>query len=75
MNLLAAAADSIVVIGGAEEVVFWILGPVALAGALGMVFSRNAVHSALWLVLTMLCLGVFYVLQAGQFIGMVQIIA
>lgn len=39
-----------------------------------MVWARNAVHSALWLVLTMLCLGVFYVLQAGPFIGMVQII-
>jgi NADH-quinone oxidoreductase subunit J len=32
------------------------------------------VHSALWLVLTMLCLGVFYIVQAGPFIGMVQII-
>ena len=34
-------------------------------GALGMVLARNAVHSALWLVLTMLCLGVFYV-RAGR---------
>ena len=39
-----------------------------------MVWARNAVHSALFLVITMLCLGVFYVLQAGPFIGMVQII-
>src|SRR5688500_1306845 len=74
MSLLAAAADSTVVIGGAEEVVFWILGPVALAGALGMVFSRNAIHSALWLVLTMLSLGVFYVVQDAPFLGAVQII-
>jgi len=74
MSLLAAAADSTVVIGGAEEVVFWILGPVALAGALGMVFSRNAIHSALWLVLTMLSLGVFYVVQEAPFLGAVQII-
>ncbi|GAA3734980.1 NADH-quinone oxidoreductase subunit J [Micromonospora schwarzwaldensis] len=59
---------------GGEEVTFWILAPLALIGALGMVWARNAVHSALWLVLTMLCLGVFYVLQAGPFIGMVQII-
>ena len=29
-----------------------------MVGALGMVFARNAVHSALWLALTMLCLGV-----------------
>lgn len=45
-----------------------------MLGAIGMVWARNAVHSALFLVITMLCLGVFYVLQAGPFIGMVQII-
>ncbi len=45
-----------------------------MIGALGMVWARNAIHSALFLVLTMLCLGVFYILQAGFFIGLVQII-
>jgi NADH-quinone oxidoreductase subunit J len=63
-----------VVIGTGETVAFWILGPAALAGALGMVFSRNAVHSALWLVNTMLALGVFYVIQDAPFLGAVQII-
>jgi NADH-quinone oxidoreductase subunit J len=61
-------------LSGGETVVFWVLGPVALAGALGMVFSRNAVHSALWLVSTMLSLGVFYVVQEAPFLGAVQII-
>jgi NADH-quinone oxidoreductase subunit J len=61
-------------LSGGETVVFWVLGPLALAGALGMVFSRNAVHSALWLVQTMLCLGVFYVVQEAPFLGAVQII-
>ena len=61
-------------LGGGEAVVFWVLGPLALAGALGMVFSRNAVHSALWLVNTMLALGVFYVVQEAPFLGAVQII-
>ncbi len=74
MSVLAAAADTSVHLGGGETVVFWILGPVALAGALGMVFSRNAVHSALWLVTTMLSLGVFYVIQEAPFLGAVQII-
>ena len=69
-TVLAAAGQ----VSGGEEVTFWILAPLALLGAVGMVWARNAVHSALWLVLTMLCLGVFYVLQAGPFIGMVQII-
>jgi NADH-quinone oxidoreductase subunit J len=61
-------------LSGGETVVFWVLGPIALAGALGMVFSRNAVHSALWLVQTMLSLGVFYVVQEAPFLGAVQII-
>jgi NADH-quinone oxidoreductase subunit J len=69
-TVLAAAGQ----VSGGEQVTFWILAPLALIGAIGMVWARNAVHSALWLVLTMLCLGVFYVLQAGPFIGMVQII-
>ncbi len=62
------------VVGTGEAVAFWILGPVALAGALGMVFARNAVHSALWLVLTMLCLGALYMVQQAPFLGFVQII-
>jgi NADH-quinone oxidoreductase subunit J len=70
MTTLAAAAT----VSTGETITFWILAPFALLGAIGMVWARNAVHSALWLVLTMLCLGVFYVLQAGPFIGMVQII-
>ncbi|UOY01005.1 NADH-quinone oxidoreductase subunit J [Blastococcus sp. PRF04-17] len=74
MTDLQAAVDTSVRLSGAETVVFWVLGPVALAGALGMVFSRNAVHSALWLVNTMLALGVFYVVQEAPFLGAVQII-
>ncbi|WP_336028255.1 NADH-quinone oxidoreductase subunit J [Geodermatophilus sp. FMUSA9-8] len=74
MSVLAAAAGTTTQLGTGEAVVFWILGPVALAGALGMVFSRNAVHSALWLVNTMLALGVFYVVQQAPFLGAVQII-
>ncbi len=79
MNALAsgailAATNTSTQLPTGEAVVFWILGPIALAGALGMVFSRNAVHSALWLVLTMLSLGVFYLVQEAPFLGAVQII-
>ncbi|MQA33642.1 NADH-quinone oxidoreductase subunit J [Modestobacter roseus] len=73
-TVVAAAADTAVELGTAETVVFWLLAPIALAGALGMVLSRNAVHSALWLVTTMLVLGVFYVVQEAPFLGAVQII-
>ncbi|MGW5716497.1 NADH-quinone oxidoreductase subunit J [Amycolatopsis sp. NPDC003865] len=57
-----------------EAVAFWILGPLSLLGALGMIFSRNAVHSALWLVLTMLSLGALYMIQSAPFLGFTQII-
>ncbi len=59
---------------GAELIAFWILAPLAVLGAIGMVFSKSAVHSALWLVLTMLCLGCLYINQNAEFLGFVQII-
>lgn len=62
------------VISVGETVAFWILGPIALLGGLGMVFARNAVHSALFLVLTMLSLGALYLAQQAPFLGFVQII-
>jgi NADH-quinone oxidoreductase subunit J len=57
-----------------EQIAFFVLGPLALLGALGMVFAKNAVHSALWLASTMLCIGVMYLVQGAQFLGFVQII-
>jgi NADH-quinone oxidoreductase subunit J len=57
-----------------EAIAFWILGPVSLAGAIGMVLMRNAVHSALSLVATMMSLGMFYIIEQGPFLGLVQII-
>lgn len=69
MDVLAADG-----VGTGEAVTFAILAPIAFGCAIAMVLARNAVHSALFLVVTMLCLGVFYILQAGPFIGFVQII-
>jgi NADH-quinone oxidoreductase subunit J len=57
-----------------EAIAFWILGPIALAGGIGMVLFRNAIHSALSLVATMMCLGAFYMIEQGPFLGLVQII-
>ncbi len=71
MTMYVAAAAQV---STGEAVAFWILGVFAVVGALGMVLSRNAVHSALWLVVTMLCLGFFYVVNSAPFLGMVQII-
>ncbi|MCR3719956.1 MULTISPECIES: NADH-quinone oxidoreductase subunit J [Prauserella salsuginis group] len=70
--LAQAGADATVSTG--EAVAFWVLGPIAVAGALCMIFARNAVHSALWLVMTMLSLGMLYILQQAPFLGFTQII-
>ncbi|MGW0516581.1 NADH-quinone oxidoreductase subunit J [Crossiella sp. NPDC003009] len=72
--ILAQAPPAADVVGIGEQIMFWVLGPVSLIGAMGMLFARNAVHSALWLVLTMLSLGVLYIVQQAPFLGVVQII-
>jgi NADH-quinone oxidoreductase subunit J len=43
-------------------------------GALGLIFSKKAVHSALWMALTMISLAVLYVANQAPFLGMVQIV-
>ncbi len=57
-----------------ETVTFWICASLAVLGALGMVLSRKAVHSALCIALTMINLAVLYIAQDALFLGMVQII-
>jgi NADH-quinone oxidoreductase subunit J len=59
---------------GGETAVFWLLAPLAVLGALGMVFSRKAVRSALWLALTMIVLAVFFGVQGALFLGVVQVV-
>jgi NADH-quinone oxidoreductase subunit J len=58
----------------AELVVFAVLAPVSVLSALGMVLNRNAVYSALLLVVNFFCLAGFYVLLEAQFVAAVQVI-
>lgn len=57
-----------------EAVIFWVLGPISVLAALGMVISRRAVHSALMLAVVMLCLATFYAAQGAPFLAFVQVI-
>jgi NADH-quinone oxidoreductase subunit J len=54
--------------------VFWVASLVAVAGGLGVVFSREAIRSVLSLVLVMLSLSVLFLLLSAQFIFAVQVI-
>ncbi|MET9456565.1 NADH-quinone oxidoreductase subunit J [Streptomyces canus] len=57
-----------------EAFQFWILGTVAVIGALCTVFMKKAVHSALCLAGTMIILAVFYLANGAYFLGVVQIV-
>jgi NADH-quinone oxidoreductase subunit J len=57
-----------------EQIAFWIAAPVSLGSAIAMLLSRNAVHSALLLVLNFFTLAVFYVLLDAHFLAAVQVI-
>lgn len=57
-----------------EAVAFWVLGAVAVAGAIGVVAAPKAVYSALCLASTMIALAIIYVAQDAVFLGVVQIV-
>ena len=57
-----------------EPFVFWICGGLAVIGAIGMLISHKAVHSALWVALTMINLAVLYVVQSAPFLGVTQVV-
>ncbi len=56
------------------QLAFWIIAPLTVLGGLMMVVSRKAVHSALWLALSMICLALLYMMQGAVFLGIVQIV-
>ncbi|MDQ3030243.1 MAG: NADH-quinone oxidoreductase subunit J [Actinomycetota bacterium] len=58
---------------GGEALLFWVLGPAAVLGALGLLFAHKAVHAAMSMALVMVTLGVFYIAQAAEFVGVIQI--
>ncbi len=57
-----------------EAMLFWILAPLTLAGALGMLLVKKAVHSAILMAFVMISLAVFYIAQGAPFLGIVQIV-
>ncbi|MFF0432969.1 NADH-quinone oxidoreductase subunit J [Streptomyces sp. NPDC004327] len=57
-----------------EAFQFWVLGTVAVIGALCTILMRKAVHSALCLAGTMIVLAVFYLANGAYFLGIVQVV-
>lgn len=57
----------------AEAVGFWLLAPVAVIAAMGLLFAKKAVHAALGVALVMCILGIFYIMEKADFLGIVQV--
>ncbi|MCL3820217.1 NADH-quinone oxidoreductase subunit J [Aeromicrobium wangtongii] len=53
---------------------FWVLAPVMVIAALGLIFARKAVHAALALAVVMISLAILYAAQGAPFLFAVQII-
>jgi NADH-quinone oxidoreductase subunit J len=60
-------------VSGGESVLFWVLAPVMVIAAAGLLFAKKAVHAALSMALVMVGLGIVYFAQQAPFLGAVQI--
>ncbi len=60
-------------ISGGELFMFWLMAAVTVAGGLGLLFARKAVHAAMAMALTMVGLGVVFIVQDAEFVGIIQI--
>jgi NADH-quinone oxidoreductase subunit J len=58
---------------GFESVMFWVLGPIMVLASLGLLFARKAVHAALGMAVVMVSLGVIYLAQDADFLGVIQV--
>ena len=58
----------------AEAIAFWVLGTIAVIGAIGVIAAPKAVYSALCLATTMISLAIIYVAEEALFLGVVQIV-
>jgi NADH-quinone oxidoreductase subunit J len=61
-------------VSSGEAVLFWVLAPIMVLAALGLLFARKAVHAAMSLVVVMISLAFLYVTQEAPFLGVVQVV-
>jgi NADH-quinone oxidoreductase subunit J len=74
VTITMLAADTLARTSTTEAVAFWILGAIAVAGAIGVVAAPKAVYSAMFLAATMIALAMIYVAQDALFLGVVQVV-
>jgi NADH-quinone oxidoreductase subunit J len=57
-----------------EAFLFWIFAVVGVVAGVMVVWHENPMSSAIYLVVTMLCLAGFYVLLSGPFVAVIQVL-
>src|SRR5882672_5942522 len=57
-----------------ETFLFWIFAIVGVGCGIMVVFHRNPMSSAIYLVITMLCLAGLYALLTGPFVAVIQVL-
>ncbi|MEN9744403.1 MAG: hypothetical protein RL640_241, partial [Bacteroidota bacterium] len=56
------------------EILFWALSAAAILAALLVIFSKNPVHSVLWLIVVFFAISGHYILLNAQFLAIVNMI-
>jgi NADH-quinone oxidoreductase subunit J len=57
-----------------EAVIFFVCAAAVIGGALGVVLARNPVHSALWLLLTLVNIAVLFLQLEAALVAAIQIV-
>ena len=73
-ELAFLAAETVYRTSTMEAVTFWVLGTLAVLGAVAVVAAPKAVYSAIFLACTMIVLAMLYIAQDAVFLGVVQIV-
>src|SRR5207245_8325411 len=60
--------------GLGDWILFWIVAPISVVSAGGMILARNAVHAALLLIVNLFTISVFFLVLGSPFLFVVQII-
>ena len=57
-----------------QDVIFWFLGIVAIAAALGVVLTRDLFRAALLLIVVFVAVAGFFVMLSAEFLAVVQVL-
>jgi NADH-quinone oxidoreductase subunit J len=56
-----------------ELIAFILLAPIALISALAMLFSKNAIYAAVFLIINFITIAIFFLILGGAFIAVTQV--